>query len=155
MKILLFACASLLALAATPLHAQTCSLITTERETAAPQADAELRGLACQQAAVLADLLLLSQIQTRCLQKAQYEKLWQLQVQEEAQPAGQPVPAAAATAPLRAYYRRLLGVLSPDQYAVLLRQENAAVAPFAPIAHATCYVPAGRVLTRNRLINRL
>ena len=94
MKLLIFACVSLLGLTAAPLQAQTCSLIITERETAAPQADAELRGLARQQAAVLADLLRLSQTQMRCLQKAQYEKLWQLRVQEEAQPAGQPVPAA-------------------------------------------------------------
>ena len=146
MKLLIFACVSLLGLTAAPLQAQTCSLIPTERETAAPQADAELRGLARQQAAVLADLLRLSQTQMRCLQKAQYEKLWQLRVQEEAQPAGQPVPAAAATAPLRAYSRCLLGVLSPDQYAALLRQESAAVAPFAPIAHATRYRPASRLL---------
>lgn len=145
MKKLLFGCACLLALATTPLRAQTCSLTTAERETPAPQADAELRGLARQQAAALADLLLLSQTQARCLQKAQYEKLWQLWVREEAQPAGQPLPPATATSLLRQYYGRLLGVLSPEQYATLLRLESVSEAPFAPIAHATYYQPAGHL----------
>ena len=147
MKKLFFACACLLGLANTPLKAHTCSLTTTERETAGPQANAELRGLARQQTAVLADLLRLSQFQARCLQKAQYEKLWQLWVQEESQPAGLPMPADPATAVLRTYYRRLLGVLSPDQYAALLRQESPAMAPFAPLTQATCYVPADQLLS--------
>jgi hypothetical protein len=154
MKTLFFCCFCWLSLAATPLKAQTCSLTTTERETPGPQADPELRGLARQQAAVLTDLLLLNQLQAHYLQKALYERFWQLRVQEEAQPDGQPVPAATAKVVLRSYYHCLLGVLSPNQYATLLRLEGNAVPPFAPIAHATRYVPAGRLLARDQRSHR-
>ena len=143
----------LLGLAAGPLQAQTCSLTTAERETSAPQADAELRGLACQKTTVLADLLLLDQAQAHRLQQALYDKLWQLQVQEDAQLAGQPVPAATATALVRSYYHRLLRVLSPDQYAALLRFDEAPEAPFAPLAVASRYGPAD-LLARSRLVHQ-
>ena len=51
-----------------------------------------------QQTAGLADLLLLDQAQAHYLQQALYDKLWQPRVQEDAQRAGQPVPAATAHA---------------------------------------------------------
>ena len=146
MKLLFIGSIFLLSLSGVPLKAQTCSLTTTERETPAPQADAELRSLARQQTAGLADLLLLDQGQAHRLQQALYDELWQLKVQEEAQPAGQPVPASTAQPLLRGYYQRLLRVLRPNQYATLLRLEGAAVMPFAPLAVASRYVPAGRWL---------
>ena len=154
MKQLLIASVFLFGLSANPLQAQTFSLATAEREMPTPQADAELRGLARQKTAVLADLLLLDQAQAHHLQQALYDNLWQLQAQEEAQPMDQPVPAATVTALVRGYYRRLLRVLSPDQYATLLRLDEAPEAPFAPVAVATRYVPAGPLLARNRPVRR-
>ena len=154
MKQLLIASVFLFGLSAGPLQAQTCSLTTGEREMPTPQADAELRGLARQKTAVLADLLLLNQAQAHRLQQALYDKLWQLQVQEEAQPMGQPVPAATVTVLVRGYYHRLLRVLSPAQYAALLRFDEAPEAPFAPLAVASRYVPAAQLLARNRPLRR-
>lgn len=136
MNKLLIGSVFLLGLSAGPLQAQTCSLTTAERETPTPQADAGLRGLARQQCAVLAEPLLLDQVQAHRLQRALYEHLWQFQAQEVAQP----VPAAAATALVRGYNRRLLRVPSPDQYAALLRLGEAPEAPFAPLAVASRYV---------------
>ena len=154
MKKLLIASIFLFGLSAGSLQAQTCSLTTAEREMPTPRADAGLRGLARQNTAVLADLLLLDQAQAHHLQQALYDQFWQLQVQEDAQPAGQPVSAATATALVRGYYRRLLRVLSPNQYAALLRLDEAPEAPFAPVAVASCYVPADQLLARNRSVFR-
>ena len=140
----------LLSLTAGPLRAQArYPSSATERELPAPRADAELRGLARQQAALLADLLRLSQPQALHLQKALYDRFWQTQVLEETPPAGRPMPAASATDVSRAYYYRLSRVLSPDQYAALLRLESPAIAPFAPLAQATRYVPADRLLAHH------
>ena len=152
MKQLLIASVFLFGLSASPLQAQTL-LTTAERESPTPQADAELRGLARQKTAVLADLLRLDQAQAHHLQQALYDHFWQLQVQEATQPLDQPVPAATVTALVRGYYRRLLRVLSPDQYAALLRFDEAPEAPFAPVALATRYVPAD-LLARNQSVRR-
>ena len=154
MKQLLLSSVFLLGLSAGPLQAQTCSLTTAERETPTPQADAELRSFARQKTAVLADLLLLDQAQAHRLQQALYEHLWQFQAQEEAQPAGQPVPPTTVTALVRGYYHRLLRVLSPDQYAALLRFDEAPEAPFAPLALASRYVPADKLMARNQPVRR-
>lgn len=148
MKKLLFCCACLLGFVPVRVQAQSGPLSVTEREMPTPQADAELRALARQQAAHLADRLLLNQLQTRHLQQALYEQFWQSRVREEAQPTGQPVPAETNTALQRAYYRQLLRVLSCNQYAALLRLDGSPVAPFAPLAVASRYVPAGRLLAR-------
>lgn len=153
MNKLLSACVFLFGLAAGPLHAQTCSLATAEREMPTPQADAELRGLARQKTALLSDLLRLDQAQAHHLQQALYDQFRQLQMQEEAQPLDQPVPAATVTALVRGYYRRLLRVLSPDQYAAMLRLDEAPEAPFAPVALASRYVPAD-LLARNQSVRR-
>lgn len=118
-----------------------------------PQADAELRGLAHQKTVLLSDLLLLDQAQSHRLQQALYDQFRQLQVQEEAQPLDQPVPAVTLTALVRGYYRRLLRVLSPAQYAALLRLDEAPEAPFAPVALASRYVPAN-LLAGNQLVRR-
>ena len=154
MKQLLIASVFLFGLSAGPLQAQTCSLATAERERPTPQADAELRGLARQKTAVLADMLRLDQAQAHRLQQALYDHFWQLQVQEAAQPMDQSVPAATVTVLVRGYYRRLLRVLSPDQYAALLRLDEAPEAPFAPLAVASRYVPADQLLARNHSVHR-
>ena len=154
MKQLLLASVFLLGLSAGPLRAQTSSPTTAEHERPTPQADAELRGLARQKTAVLADLLLLDQAQAHRLQEALYDHLWQLQVQEATQPLDQPVPPTTVTALVRGYYHRLLRVLSPDQYAALLRFDEAPEAPFAPLAVASRYVPADKLMARNQPVRR-
>jgi hypothetical protein len=155
MKLLLLCLLCLAGLATRPLRAQPAARFNAEREQPMPRADAELRALARQQTAALADRLLLSQAKARHLHKALYQKLWQQHVQEEAQPLGQPVPAATSTALLRAYYHRLLSVLSPAQYSTLLQLEGETVAPFAPLAVASRYVPAYRFAGRSRAGQRL
>ncbi len=142
MKSLLYLVFSLIGLAAGTATAQDRTPASTAVEMAAPHADAEQYELARQQTATLADALLLSPAQARHLQKALYEKLCQGQAQERALAAGQAIPAAAVAAVLRRYYGRLLPVLSPAQYGTLLWLDDSPVAPFAPIAVASRYVPA-------------
>ena len=96
-----------------------------EREIAAPRIDADLRWQAQQQAATLADLLLLSTAQTQHLRAALYAKLWQLQPGSPSQVMPAPEQAAA----LRGYHQAVLRVLRSDQYSTLLRLEAAPEAP--------------------------
>ena len=97
----------------------------SERETAAPRVDADLRWQARQQAATLADLLFLNTAQTHHLRAALYAELWQLQPGSPSQS----VPAPEQVAALSGYHHALLRVLSPYQYSALLRLEAAPEAP--------------------------
>lgn len=100
---------------------------TYEQERAAPRPNPAIEQLARRRAAYLTSVLHLCSAQTHQLQHPIYEQLQELQwLHELATPDADPSADAREEAARQQYHRQLMHILSPGQYAALLRLEGSA-----------------------------